>query len=94
MVAKNNGAGDIQIKSGDRPSCSGDCPSRSRLEGLFNHAAPLAVNELEALVRETVELVEIQDTFVSNRYFVSKTEIRVEAATVETQRVRSVKNSS
>jgi hypothetical protein len=30
-----------------------------RLEGLFNHAAPVAVNELEALVRETIELVEI-----------------------------------
>jgi hypothetical protein len=30
-----------------------------RLEGLFHHAAPVAVNELEALVRETVELVEI-----------------------------------
>jgi hypothetical protein len=31
----------------------------NRLEGLFRHAAPVAVNELEALVRETVELVEI-----------------------------------
>lgn len=30
-----------------------------RLEGLFRHAAPVAVNELEVLVRETVELVEI-----------------------------------
>jgi hypothetical protein len=30
-----------------------------RLEGLFKHAAPVAVSELEALVRETVELVEI-----------------------------------
>lgn len=30
-----------------------------RLEGLFHHAAPVAANELEALVRETVELVEI-----------------------------------
>jgi hypothetical protein len=30
-----------------------------RLEGLFKQAAPVAVNELEALVRETVELVEI-----------------------------------
>lgn len=30
-----------------------------RLEGLFHQAAPVAVNELEALVRETVELVEI-----------------------------------
>lgn len=31
----------------------------SRLEGLFYHEAFIAVNELEALVRETVELVEI-----------------------------------
>lgn len=31
----------------------------ARLEGLFHQEAPLAVNELEALVRETVELVEI-----------------------------------
>ncbi|MCG6138861.1 MAG: hypothetical protein MET45_30455 [Nostoc sp. LLA-1] len=31
----------------------------SRLEGLFHHEALVAVNELEALVRETVELVEI-----------------------------------
>jgi predicted nucleotidyltransferase len=31
----------------------------SRLEGLFCHEAPVAVNELEALVRETVELVEV-----------------------------------
>lgn len=31
----------------------------SRLEGLFHHEANVAVNELEALVRETVELVEI-----------------------------------
>ena len=30
-----------------------------RLEALFKHAAPVAVSELEALVRETVELVEI-----------------------------------
>jgi hypothetical protein len=30
-----------------------------RLEGLFHHAAPVAVNELETLVQETVELVEI-----------------------------------
>jgi hypothetical protein len=30
-----------------------------RLESLFNQATPVAVNELEALVRETVELVEI-----------------------------------
>jgi hypothetical protein len=30
-----------------------------RLEGLFRRAAPVAVNELEALVRETVALVEI-----------------------------------
>jgi len=30
-----------------------------RLESLFYHAAPVAVNELEALVREVVELVEI-----------------------------------
>jgi hypothetical protein len=30
-----------------------------RLEGLSHHAAPIAVDELEALVRETVELVEI-----------------------------------
>ncbi|MBE9104554.1 hypothetical protein IQ229_06270, partial [Nostoc cf. edaphicum LEGE 07299] len=31
----------------------------SRLEGLFCDEAPVAVNELEALVRETVELVEV-----------------------------------
>ena len=31
----------------------------SRLEGLFHHEAPVAVSELEALVREIVELVEI-----------------------------------
>ncbi|MEH1871069.1 hypothetical protein [Nostoc sp.] len=31
----------------------------SRLEDLFRHEAPVAVNELEALVRETVELVEV-----------------------------------
>jgi hypothetical protein len=31
----------------------------SRLEGLFDSEATIAVNELEALVRETVELVEI-----------------------------------
>ncbi|MCC5660217.1 nucleotidyltransferase domain-containing protein [Nostoc sp. XA010] len=31
----------------------------SRLEGLFCHQAPVAVNELEALLRETVELVEV-----------------------------------
>ncbi|MBW4422785.1 MAG: nucleotidyltransferase domain-containing protein [Myxacorys californica WJT36-NPBG1] len=31
----------------------------SRLENLFRHEAPVAVNELEALVRETVELVKI-----------------------------------
>ncbi|BAY08818.1 hypothetical protein [Calothrix sp. NIES-2098] len=31
----------------------------SRLEALFRHQASVAVNELEALVRETVELVEI-----------------------------------
>ncbi|MDZ8223792.1 hypothetical protein [Nostoc sp. ChiVER01] len=31
----------------------------SRLEGLFRHKAPVTVNELEALVRETVELVEV-----------------------------------
>ncbi|OKH53267.1 hypothetical protein NIES2101_11835 [Calothrix sp. HK-06] len=31
----------------------------SRLEGLFYHEAPIAVNELEALVQETIELVEI-----------------------------------
>jgi hypothetical protein len=31
----------------------------SRLESLFHHEAPVAVNELKALVRETVELVEI-----------------------------------
>ncbi|KAB8330095.1 hypothetical protein SD80_030175 [Scytonema tolypothrichoides VB-61278] len=31
----------------------------SRLEGLFRHQAPVAVNELEALVRETIEFVEI-----------------------------------
>lgn len=30
-----------------------------RLEGLFDRPAPIAVNELESLVRETVELVEI-----------------------------------
>ncbi len=30
-----------------------------RLEGLFHHEAPVAANQLEALVRETVELVEI-----------------------------------
>jgi hypothetical protein len=30
-----------------------------RLEGLFHHPASVAVNELEALVRETVELVEV-----------------------------------
>lgn len=30
-----------------------------RLEGLFHHAVPVAVNELEALVQETVEFVEI-----------------------------------
>ncbi|GAA6620637.1 hypothetical protein [Scytonema sp. NUACC26] len=31
----------------------------SRLEGLFHHEAPVAIDELEALVRETIELVEI-----------------------------------
>ncbi|MBW4539529.1 MAG: hypothetical protein KME43_10355 [Myxacorys chilensis ATA2-1-KO14] len=31
----------------------------SRLEGLFRHEAAVAVNELESLVRETVELVKI-----------------------------------
>jgi hypothetical protein len=31
----------------------------SRLEGLFHHEASVAIDELEALVRETVELVEI-----------------------------------
>ncbi|MBH8553111.1 hypothetical protein I8751_12175 [Nostocaceae cyanobacterium CENA357] len=31
----------------------------SRLEGMFRHEASVAVDELEALVRETVELVEI-----------------------------------
>jgi hypothetical protein len=31
----------------------------SRLEGLFDNEAPIAANQLEALVRETVELVEI-----------------------------------
>ncbi|BAT55173.1 hypothetical protein NOS3756_41520 [Nostoc sp. NIES-3756] len=31
----------------------------SRLESLFHHQAPVAVNQLEALVRETVALVEI-----------------------------------
>ncbi|KAF3885331.1 MULTISPECIES: hypothetical protein [Nostocales] len=31
----------------------------SRLESLFHHEAPVAINELEALVRETIELVEI-----------------------------------
>lgn len=31
----------------------------SRLEGLFHNQAHLAVNQLEALVQETVELVEI-----------------------------------
>jgi hypothetical protein len=30
-----------------------------RLEGLFKHPAPVAVCELEALVRETIELVEV-----------------------------------
>lgn len=31
----------------------------SRLEGLFRQQAPVAVNKLEALIRETIELVEI-----------------------------------
>ncbi len=43
----------------------------SRLEGLFHHEAPVAVNQLEALVRETVELVEIHmpqvDTSLAKR---------------------------
>ncbi|RUS99392.1 hypothetical protein DSM106972_078340 [Dulcicalothrix desertica PCC 7102] len=43
----------------------------SRLEGLFNHEATIAVDELEALVQETLELVEIHmpevDTFKVKR---------------------------
>ncbi len=43
----------------------------SRLEGLFRYPASFAVNELEALVRETVELVEIHmqgvNTFEARR---------------------------
>jgi hypothetical protein len=31
----------------------------NRLEGLFHHAVPVAVNELKVLVQETVDLVEI-----------------------------------
>ncbi|MBW4581725.1 MAG: hypothetical protein KME42_19310 [Tildeniella nuda ZEHNDER 1965/U140] len=42
-----------------------------RLEGLFHHEAPVAVNQLEVLVRETIKLVEVHmpqiDTSLAKR---------------------------